>query len=114
MVEFIRTLPVGGYRRWLHGWMDDGGLRRAYTRITVLWIVVFALRLIIQVPLYVDDNVALLGTARLIMGIPFWALAIWVSYLLIATPLHRHIQHERDIAAEGHDDHVGEDVHTDG
>ena len=24
------------------------------------------------------------------MGIPFWALAIWVSYLIIATPMHRH------------------------
>ena len=24
------------------------------------------------------------------MGIPFWALAIWVSYLIVATPMHRH------------------------
>ena len=23
-------------------------------------------------------------------GIPFWALAIWVSYLIVATPMHRH------------------------
>ena len=31
-----------------------------------------------------------MGTARLLMGIPFWALAIWVSYLIVATPMHRH------------------------
>ena len=36
------------------------------------------------------DYVAALGVARLLMGIPFWALAIWVSYLIIATPMHRH------------------------
>ena len=24
------------------------------------------------------------------MGIPFWALAIWVSYLIVATPMYRH------------------------
>ena len=114
MVEFIRTLPVGGYRRWLHGWLDDRELRHAYIRITVLWIMVFALRLLIQVPLYVDDRVALLGTARLIMGIPFWALAIWVSYLLIATPLHRHIQQEHAKAVEAHDEHLGEDIHAHG
>ena len=24
------------------------------------------------------------------LGDPFWALAIWVSYLIVATPMHRH------------------------
>ena len=82
MVEFIRTIPTEHFRAWLHGWLDDKPLRRAYTIVTVLWIGVFALRLIVQVPLYLADSVALLGTARLLMGIPFWALAIWVSYLI--------------------------------
>ena len=44
----------------------------------------------VQVPLYVTNHVTALGTARLVMGIPFWALAIWVSYLIVATPMHRH------------------------
>ena len=77
--------------------------RRAYTIVTVLWIGVFALRLIVQVPLYLADSVALLGTARLLMGIPFWALAIWVSYLIIATPLHRHIAAAKAAAGGGKD-----------
>ena len=64
----------------------------------------FALRLIVQVPLYLADSVALLGTARLLMGIPFWALAIWVSYLIIATPLHRHIAAAKAAAGGGKDD----------
>ena len=50
----------------------------------------FSLRLIVQVPLYLGNHVGWLGTARLLMGIPFWALAIWASYLIVATPMHRH------------------------
>ena len=46
--------------------------------------------LVVQVPLYLTNHVAALGVTRLLMGIPFWALAIWVSYLIIATPMHRH------------------------
>ena len=75
--------------------MDDRLLKRAYMTITALWVGVFALRLLVQVPLYLSDQVAWLGTARLLMGIPFWALAIWVSYLIVATPMHRHRELER-------------------
>lgn len=90
MVEFIRSLPTEHFKEWFDDWMSDRELKRAYMIVTALWIGVFALRLVVQVPLYLTDRVALLGTARLLMGIPFWALAIWVSYLIIATPLHRH------------------------
>ncbi len=90
VIEFIRTLPTENFREWLSDWRSDRNLTRAYTAITVLWICVFALRLLVQVPLYVTNHVGLLGTARLLMGIPFWALAIWVSYLIVATPMHRH------------------------
>lgn len=89
-VEFIRTLPTEHLRAWLDDWMGDRALKRAYTTITILWIGVFALRLVVQVPLYLTDQVGWLGTARLLMGIPFWALMIWISYLIIATPMHRH------------------------
>ena len=78
------------YRAWLDDWMQDKPLKRAYTIITALWIGVFSLRLLVQVPLYLTDQVGWLGTARLLMGIPFWALMIWISYLIIATPMHHH------------------------
>ncbi|MBT1180401.1 DUF3159 domain-containing protein [Bifidobacterium sp. CP2] len=90
VIEFIRQLPTERFGAWFHDWMDDAPLRRAYTAVTALWLGLFALRLAVQVPLYLTDHVAALGVTRLIMGIPFWALAIWVSYLVIATPLHRH------------------------
>ena len=89
-VEFIRTLPTEHLRAWLDDWVQDKPLKRAYTIITALWIGVFSLRLLVQVPLYLTDQVGWLGTARLLMGIPFWALMIWTSYLIIATPMHHH------------------------
>lgn len=95
VVEFFRSLPTEHFHDWFRGWMDDKPLKRAYMTITALWVGVFALRLLVQVPLYLSDQVAWLGTARLLMGIPFWALAIWVSYLIVATPMHRHRELER-------------------
>lgn len=100
LIEFIRSLPTERFRAWLDGWRSDAALMRAYTTITWLWIGVFALRLVVQVPLYLTNHVGWLGTARLLMGIPFWALAIWVSYLIVADPMHRHKQLERQRAEE--------------
>lgn len=101
-IEFIRTLPTEHYKVWLHNWLDDRQLRRAYMRVTALWVAVFCVRLLVQVPLYATNHVALLGGARLIMGLPFWALAIWVSYLLVATAMHDHTKgSERNISQTG-------------
>ncbi len=103
VVEFIRSLPTERFGDWFHGWMNDKPLKRAYMAITALWVGVFTLRLLVQVPLYLSDRVAWLGTARLLMGIPFWALAIWVSYLIVATPMHRHRELERAAQRQSED-----------
>lgn len=103
VVEFIRSLPTEHFRDWFHGWMSDKPLKQAYMAITALWVGVFALRLLVQVPLYLSDRVAWLGTARLLMGIPFWALAIWISYLIVATPMHRHRELERAAQRQSED-----------
>ena len=103
VVEFIRSLPTEHFRDWFHGWMSDKPLKQAYMAITALWVGVFALRLLVQVPLYLSDRVAWLGTARLLMGIPFWALAIWISYLIVATPMQRHRELERAAQRQSED-----------
>ena len=108
VVEFIRSLPTEHFKAWLSGWRSDRALYKAYARITWLWIGLFALRLIVQVPLYMTNQVGWLGTTRLVMGIPFWALAIWISYLIVADPLHRHrmLEKEREsTSTEGGDAH---------
>ena len=100
VVEFIRSLPTEHFKAWFHDWMDDKALKRAYMIVTGLWVGLFLLRLVVQVPLYLTNHVAALGVTRLLMGIPFWALAIWVSYLIIATPMHRHKVAARKIQTE--------------
>ena len=90
LVEFVRNPATDHFRDWLHAWRSDGPLLRAYMTVSGMWIAVFALRLGIQVPMYLTNHVGWLGTARLVMGIPLFAAAIWVSWLVIATPLHRH------------------------
>jgi hypothetical protein len=63
----------------------------------MLWAGVFALRLLIQLPLYITEQIGYLGTARLLMGVPLFALTIWISWLLLASPLHAH-RHSEDQA----------------
>ncbi|KFJ05763.1 DUF3159 domain-containing protein [Bifidobacterium tsurumiense] len=112
IVEYIRSTPMDHFRQWLDDWRNDKGLYRAYVRVSLLWIAVFSLRLVVQVPLYLSNQVALLGTTRLLMGLPFWALAIWVSYLLVADPMRRHIAQksaESDEQGNGREPHDGVD-----
>lgn len=61
-------------------------LRRRYVLATWVWVVLFGSRLAVQVPLYVGSTVGWLGTAKLVMGIPLFALGLWLSWLLVRLP----------------------------
>lgn len=62
------------------------GRRRRYAAATWLWIGLFLLRLAVQLPLYLSAEVAWLGTARLVMGVPMWALTLWGTWVLVREP----------------------------
>ncbi|MBM7477177.1 DUF3159 domain-containing protein [Oerskovia jenensis] len=78
----------GAFRAWSQRWRQDAALMRRYALATWLWVGMFALRLAVQVPLFLagEDAVAWLGTARLVMGIPLWALTLWLTWLLVRRP----------------------------
>lgn len=42
------------------------------------------LRLAVQVPLYFANNVEVLGATRLIMGLPLYALGVWLAWRVSA------------------------------
>lgn len=65
---------------------EHRGLRRRYVLATWVWVALFGSRLAVQVPLYQDSTVGWLGTAKLVMGIPLFALALWLSWLLVRRP----------------------------
>lgn len=68
------------------GWRTDPArrpARQAYTWATWAWIALFLSRLLVQVPLYLAGEVAWLGVARLVMGVPLWAACLWLTWLLV-------------------------------
>lgn len=62
-------------------WRGQPRRRRVYQRSNGILILMFAARLVVQLPLYFDGNVAALGTARLVMGVPLYALTLWLAWL---------------------------------
>ncbi|WP_370513984.1 DUF3159 domain-containing protein [Cellulomonas sp. JZ18] len=64
-------------------WRRDPVLRRRYALATWPWVGMFGLRLAVQLPLYWAGEVAWLGTAKLAMGLPLTALALWLSWMLV-------------------------------
>ena len=67
------------------GWLKHPLLVRAYTTVTWLWVAVFSLRLLVQIPLYLNDNIALLGTVKIFMGWPLYLFAVWLTYQIVQT-----------------------------
>jgi len=67
------------------GWLKHPLLVRAYTIVTWLWVGVFGLRLVVQIPLYLNDSVALLGSIKIFMGWPLYLLAVWLTYQIVQT-----------------------------
>ena len=65
------------------GWRKDVAKRRILTLATWLWVALFAIRLVLEVPLYFADNVAALGVVRLITSVPLYAVFLWVTWLLV-------------------------------
>ena len=65
------------------GWRDEPGRVRLYSRASWIWVGVFLTRLAVQLPLYLADAVVALGVARAAMGLPIFAIAVWLTYLVL-------------------------------
>ncbi|MBM3731420.1 MAG: DUF3159 domain-containing protein [Actinobacteria bacterium] len=64
-------------------WRKDPARLKAYIQAGWLWVGMFALRLIVQYPLYKSGNVNALGTARLVMGYPLFIATAWATWLVL-------------------------------
>lgn len=76
---------VGAATGDVTGWRSVPEQRRAYALATWFFVAVFALRIVVQLPLYLAGSVAALGTARLFMGWPLFALAAFLAFRVIST-----------------------------
>jgi len=89
VISILLRRPLVGYiATQLDGsqatrWRDDPLRMRAFNRATWLWAGLFGTRLLVQLPLYLAGAVVALGIARTAMGLPVFALGLWLSYLLV-------------------------------
>jgi hypothetical protein len=70
-------------------WRKDKSLFRRYNWITLMWATLFSARLLVQVPLYLTDQVTALGITKLAMGTPLYALLVWFTWLLAREALKK-------------------------
>ncbi|MFJ5105710.1 MULTISPECIES: DUF3159 domain-containing protein [unclassified Glutamicibacter] len=63
-------------------WRKKPGRLRRYQVATWIIIAVFALRLAVQIPMYIADDVVALGLARALMGVPLYAAGLWFAWLV--------------------------------
>jgi hypothetical protein len=93
----IRRPVVGYVWGWVNGhdraWRQVRRAVLAFDIATIVWVLVFASRFVVQQHLYDANQTGWLGIARLAMGWPLTAVAALVTYLAIRTAqraLHAH------------------------
>jgi hypothetical protein len=64
-------------------WRKNRRKLRFFNLVTLLWVGLFAIRLLVQVPLYLANDIVTLGFTKIALGQPFFLLMIWVSWLLL-------------------------------
>ena len=78
-------------------WREDPRALRVYGWLTLLGAGTLALRVVTQTPLYLQDEVELLGTVSLVLGLPVTAVALVVTLWAVAR-LHRHRAEAGDVS----------------
>ncbi|MFM6979858.1 MAG: DUF3159 domain-containing protein [Micrococcales bacterium] len=62
-------------------WRKNSAQLKRYSQVTLLWVLMFSTRLLVEVPLYLSKSLEALAVAKLILGLPWYALFIWFSWL---------------------------------
>jgi Protein of unknown function (DUF3159) len=68
-------------------WRKDPDMVRGFNRATLVFVALFAVRLVVQVPLYLTEQVNALGIAKVALGLPCYALALWCAYVVLRASL---------------------------
>jgi len=73
-------------------WRTKPAVKRIGTIATWLWLAMFVARLSVQLPLYFAQAVSALALAKLVMGVPLYATAVWITWLLFRAVYHSDVQ----------------------
>lgn len=94
IISILVTWPLLGvlvafFRSEDQSWRTDPAqrpMKKRYYIATWLWAGLFLARLLVQLPLYLNDQVEALGIARLVMGPFMFALVAWATWMLVRRP----------------------------
>ncbi|WP_375400305.1 DUF3159 domain-containing protein [uncultured Amnibacterium sp.] len=83
---------VGALLREGSAWRADPVKRRLFTWLTILWLGLFAVRLLVEVPLYLalgEATTVRLAWVRLVLGVPLYAPVLVVTLLAVQSVYRR-------------------------
>ncbi|MEN9854007.1 MAG: hypothetical protein RLZ30_116 [Actinomycetota bacterium] len=86
LVSVLIRRPLMGFVAQLLFGLTNWRTSREYKRlrlITLIWVAFFALRLLVQVPLYFANMVELLAASRVVMGAPAYAGLLALTWILM-------------------------------
>ena len=64
-------------------WVKDHEAHRLFSTITWLWVLIFGVRVAIMFPLFLLGQTAALGTLKILLGYPLFALGIYLTFRLL-------------------------------
>ncbi len=70
-------------------WRKKASHFKRFTAATGIYASLYILRLSVEIPLYLSNNLSALGAAKLILGIPFYAITLWLIWLVIKPLIRR-------------------------
>ena len=67
-------------------WRTVKFIRAKMSLMTLFWVILFSTRLLVELPLYLANDVVMLGYVKTALGLPFFALWITLSWLFTSKP----------------------------
>lgn len=64
-------------------WREDPERMRIFRLATWMWAGMFLLRLVVKLPLYLAHSVVVLGVVNTAMGLPLFAITVWLTFRLV-------------------------------
>lgn len=76
-------VAVAALSKKTHEWRKNPLERRVFTWLTWMWVLMFLIRVAVEVPLYLASNVAGLAIAKLVLGLPLYAPVLLLTWLFV-------------------------------
>lgn len=109
LIGFLRGDATGWRNGELAHTPEQRLTRRRYWHITWLWAGLFAVRLLVQVPLFITKAIAPLAAARIVMGPFLFAFIAWLTWMIVRSLPPVPTQTDTDNEQENTPDEENED-----